>query len=133
MMRRDARGFTLLEVVIAFALLAAVLAVVLRLFSEGASGTARAERRTIAVLHAESKLAEILATTTEPGQWRGKFADGYLWTAALLPRDERRLGDLAPTLEAFQVTVTVRAPGEDAARAVGLDTLHLVPVKVETQ
>jgi general secretion pathway protein I len=65
-MRRGERGFTLLEVVIAFTLLAAVLAVVLRLFSEGASGTAKAERRTIALLHAESKLAELQVTTRRP-------------------------------------------------------------------
>jgi general secretion pathway protein I len=130
-MTRRERGFTLLEVVIAFTLLAAVLAVVLRLFSEGASGTVRAERRTIAVLHAESKLAEIVATTSEPGEAKGKFADSYQWTATVQPRDEQRLGDLPPALVALQVTVTVTAPGEDAARGVSLDTIHLVPRKVQ--
>jgi general secretion pathway protein I len=126
-MRRRERGFSLLEVVIAFTLLAATLAVVLRLFSEGASGVSRAERRTIAVLHAQSKLAEVVATANEPGEWSGAFADGYRWRAVLVPQREPRTGDARPPLEPLLVTVTVRAPGEDAARGVSLDTVHLVP------
>ena len=125
-MKRGEGGFTLLEVVIAFALLAGMLAVVLRLFAEGSSGVARAERRTIALLHAESKLAEIVATALRAGQSSGAFADGYAWRAVLVPQRERRPGDLRP-VEPLQLTVTVSAPGEDAARGVSLDTLHLAP------
>jgi len=124
--RREAeRGFTLLEVVIAFALLAAMLAVVLRLFSEGAGGVARAERHSIALLHAESKLAELIATVDRPGRLAGAFADGYRWSATLVPQRERAPGDKRP-LDALLVTVTVTAPGEDVARGVSLDAVHLV-------
>jgi general secretion pathway protein I len=125
-MRRGERGFTLLEVVIAFTLLAAVLAVVLRLFSEGASGTAKAERRTIALLHAESKLAELQVTTRRPTKLEGKFADGYRWRASLAPQRERRLGDPAPLIEPMLISVTVVAPGEEFVRGITLETLQLV-------
>jgi len=124
--RRGEAGFTLLEVVIAFTLLAAMLAVVLRLFSEGASGTGRAERRTIALLHAESKLAELVVTARKPGKLDGKFVDGYRWRATLALQRERRLGDPPPLIEPLTVSVTVAAPGDDFARGVSLDTVQLI-------
>ena len=126
MRRRGQRGFTLLEVVIAFTLLAAMLAVVLRLFSEGASGTGKAERRTVALLHAESKLAELVVTARKPDTLEGKFADGYRWRATLAPQRERRLGDPVPLIEPMLLSVTVAAPGEAFDRGVTLDTLQLV-------
>lgn len=125
MNRRGELGFTLLEVVIAFVLLAGMLAVVLRLFSEGTGGVARAERRTIALLHAESKLAEVLAVARQPGDFNGVFPDGYRWRASLVARRERVAKDPRP-VDALLVTVTVSAPDEDAARGVSLDAIHLV-------
>lgn len=126
MKQGDQRGFTLLEVVIAFTLLAAMLTVVLRLFSEGASGTGKAERRTIALLHAESKLAELLVVAHPPGTLEGKFADGYLWRATIAPQRERRLGDAKPLIEPMLIGVSVAAPGEAFARGVTLDTVQLL-------
>jgi general secretion pathway protein I len=122
-----ARGFTLLEVVIAFALLAGILVVSLRLFSEGSAGVARAERRTLALLHAESKLAEMLATQARPAELKGEFPDGYRWWVSLVPAAERARGAPPPPVETLVLTVTVAAPGDGAARGVSLDTLHLVP------
>ena len=122
------RGFTLLEVVIAFALLAGMLVVGLRLISEGGSAVGRAERRTMALLHAESKLAELLATARRPAELKGEFADGYRWWASLVWAAERQPGEPPPPVETLVLTVTVAAPGEGAARGVSLDTQNLVPV-----
>jgi general secretion pathway protein I len=124
--RRRESGFTLLEVVIAFTLLAAMLAVVLRLFSQGAYGIGRAERRTIALLHAESKLAELVVTARKPEKLDGKFADGYRWRATLALQRERRLGDPPPLIEPLLVSVTVAAPDDDFARGITLGTVQLL-------
>jgi len=57
-MKRRARGFTLLEVIIAFALLGLALTLLLGSLSGGAKQVRDAELRTRAVLHAQSLLAQ---------------------------------------------------------------------------
>ena len=55
-------GFTLLEVLVAFAIAGLTLAAVLPLFGTSLRASAVVERRTAALLIAESKLAEVGAT-----------------------------------------------------------------------
>ena len=73
-------GFTLLEVVVAFSILAVSLGVTFYAFGTGASNASLSERYTVATLHAESLLAAtgiespLVQSITE-----GKPSSGYRW------------------------------------------------------
>ena len=75
---RPARsGFTLLEVVVAVAILALTLGAVMRVFGASLRGLAAAERHTVATLHAQSKLAEIgIEEALAAGDASGAFEQG---------------------------------------------------------
>jgi general secretion pathway protein I len=90
---RSHRGFTLLEVLLAFALLALSMGLLLGMLSGGLRQVSDAERETEASLHAQS-LLDALGTLAPiaPGQTRGTFdEDRYRWTL-----DIREIPDPAP-------------------------------------
>lgn len=131
---RRAPGFTLLEVLVAVAILAVALGVLLQTFSTGLRSVASAERRTIATLLAESKLAAIgIETPLEAGETSGEFERGYRWLATVRPYLEpgRANGDAAErgaarVPEAFEVVVTVTwSRGLRGQGSVSLATLRL--------
>ncbi len=76
------RGFTLLEVLVAFLVLSLSLGVIMQILSLSARNTHAAENRQHALILAESKMAELLA---EPelftGSRRGEFNGKYRWEA----------------------------------------------------
>jgi general secretion pathway protein I len=81
------RGFTLIEVLIAFAILALVLAVVLRSLSSGLSHERTAGLTTARVLEARSILTRVGADfPLETGTIEGRLATGEPWvlTVSLL-------------------------------------------------
>ena len=77
------KGFTLLEVMIAMAILAITLVVVFQSQSQSISMTGRARFETTAAFLAQSKMAEIEAANPEEiGSDSGDFGDdfpGYSW------------------------------------------------------
>ncbi len=88
--RRGAGGFTLLEVLLAFALLAAAMGLLIGMLSGGLRQVADAERETEATLHAQSLLDELgTLQPLEPGQRAGTFAgERYRWTLAIAEVDD---------------------------------------------
>ena len=91
-MKRDRRGFTLLEVVIAVAILAFVLVSLLGLNSRSVQDVALAERITTATLLAQRLMVETLsATSLTPNEDEGEFEEkayaDYTWkkTISLTP------------------------------------------------
>ena len=125
MSRRTAeKGFTLLEVLIAFVILALVLGSLLPLFSSGFRGLARSESQVMASLQARSLLAEVGGSVPlEEGSRSGDFADGRVWSLQI-ERSEALEGEqaLRGALLPFAVTVTVNEPGKPG---VSLTTLRL--------
>lgn len=117
-MKRGDSGFTLIEALVALAILGVALAAVLRAYGAGFRSAERAEMQTHALLLAESRLAEAAATLTAPGESRG-VAGGYAWrvTAAPFPVE----GVVEPLL---RIEVRVAAPGGAEASLV---TLRLRP------
>lgn len=76
-----ARGFTLLEVLAAIALLAIAFAVGLGALGRAAQNAARSAALDAAVLHARSLCADAgLAAPLADGTRSGTFADGMQWT-----------------------------------------------------
>lgn len=115
-MNRD--GFTLLEILVATAILAAALAVLLPAMGTAERHKRLAETREAALLVAGSTLAALEA---DPLNMARQGTDsGLRWTASVTPAGERT-GELA----AYRAAVAVfSSPNEEA---VTLDTVVLVP------
>lgn len=98
-MKPSVRGFTLLEVIVAFALLGLALTLLLGSLSGGARQVREAELRTRAVLHAQSLLASAgVDAPLQAGSQSGEWEQGrYHWQLQVQPWSEPRSGDVAPT------------------------------------
>jgi general secretion pathway protein I len=128
--RAGERGFTLIEVLVAFVIVALALGALLQVFATGLRGSSAAENYTMAALLAESKLAAMgIEEPLEEGERAGEFDNGFAWSTIVRPYDGG--GDGGPTLapgalQAFEVSVTVRWGGAGRERSVSLATLRLV-------
>ena len=122
--RLGARGFTLLEVLVAlivFALLFGILAQILR---TGLRQSASAETTATASLLARSQLARVgTELPLEVGEARGE-TDGMRWRTAI-ELVETATGDTE--LAAYQVQVTVAWGDGQAPQEVTLITLRIGP------
>ncbi|HVC59330.1 MAG TPA: type II secretion system protein [Acetobacteraceae bacterium] len=124
---RGTRGFTLLEVLIAFVIAALALGVMFEVAVDAVSASERAARYEEAVVRARSHLA--MATdggSVMPGNWDGDDGGGYRWhihvvpvVAAATPRAAGPAG-LPPALYAVSVWITWTEDGR--TREVRLDT-----------
>ena len=129
-MRKSARGFTLIEVVVAFVMLALVLAVGFEIFSTGLRRVGELEDYSRALSIAQSKLTA--AGTEEQfkeGAFQGDSEDGrFHWTTGIT-RSEEGLPVPHPGKSVyvlFRVDVKVDWRGGDTRlRSVSLSTLGL--------
>ena len=126
--RRACEGFSLLEVLVAFSILALSLGVLMQLFSGSMRNTLVGDSYSKAVDLAESTLA--LAGTEiplEPGIQAGE-EKGLRWELSIQPYVPEGL--LAPPqdIEAFHVSVRVEWDGSGNGRSVSLDTLRLASI-----
>jgi general secretion pathway protein I len=79
-----ARGFSLLEVLVAFVVLALALGVIMRVFSQGMSRVGESEIYARAVTLAESKLAQLGAgIPLEEGETSGESEGALRWRVRL--------------------------------------------------
>lgn len=79
-------GFTLLEILVAFTLMALIIAVLLRVFSGGLQGIALAEDYARATSVAESALARVGADIElKAGTASGEVDERYRWNLELRP------------------------------------------------
>lgn len=131
-MPRAARGFTLIEVVVAFVLLSLVLAVGFEIFSTGLRRAGELDDYSRALVIAQSKLnAAGTEEQFKESQAQGDSEDGkFHWTTAIT-RTEEGLPQPRPPVSVyllFRVDVRVEWLGGDArARSVSLSTLALGP------
>lgn len=130
-----ARGFTLLEVLIAFAILAIALVALFRAFGTGATNARLAQEYTVATLHAESIMAATgIESALAEGVAEGDLPGGYRWEtavaladtgapAAAAGPDALSADPLAGRLYAVSVTVSWTAGGK--TRSVSLDSYRM--------
>ncbi|WP_417615066.1 type IV pilus modification PilV family protein [Oceanisphaera sp.] len=119
------RGFSLLEVLVAFTILTITLGVLLNIFSLAIRTTHSALQQQKAMLLAESKLNELYADTTlQPGRERGWLDEHYWWETRIEEFDTRELMDNQSMLLPYRLSVVVGWGQHD--QHYRLTTLRLV-------
>jgi general secretion pathway protein I len=121
-------GFSLLEILIAFTILAFSLTILLRIFSTGVNSALMSEEYTTAVQIAESLMAKTGAESRpKNGQNSGIENDKYRWEVSVRPFNfVAGKFQMKSTAELFKVDATVSWGDDDNDRQVRLSTLKLV-------
>jgi general secretion pathway protein I len=104
-------GFTLLEVLIALAIMAVVLAAVYRMQSQTLSMTTANRFYTIAPMLAQGKMAQLETASDDiiaedSGDFGEKFP-GYSWSVATAEVSSEALGEVGKDLKQIEVTVAL--------------------------
>ena len=128
------RGFSVLEVLVAFIIVALVVTALFQLFGGALRNASGADDWTRALLVAQSRLAlEASAQPLRPVSDAGTEADGRMaWRASVAPytppdanRDLEQASESMPT-RLYRISVDVSFPGEDGKpRSLSLSTLRI--------
>jgi general secretion pathway protein I len=115
---RASRGFTLIEVAIALAIVGIGVTTVLQLFSGGLRMEAGASTRAKAVIYARGLLDDVMARSEMvPGADQGRFNDGYHYErrVRLAPEATDQTSDLDVQSEIamYEIEVTVLWPRDE--------------------
>ncbi len=132
---RYEKGLSLLEVLVAFAILAIVLTALLRVFGTGLRNSAVAEASSQAAVRAESVLAS--AATVQkltPGEAEGDYGDGYRWRRIIRPFSFRDFNKESATMPVvpYEIVAEVSWTHHMKQRTVRLATLRLAPRDVNS-
>lgn len=122
------RGFTLLEVLVAFMVLAVSLSILLRIYSASFNALRSAEHHQTALLLAESRLAETLAglRADSRGNDSGSLQPPYRWSSEIDDYEfANQQGGIDYRVTPRLVRVSV-SWGRSPAERVTLSTLRLV-------
>lgn len=122
------RGFSLLEVLVAFAILSISLGVLLQAFATGMRNAALADDYTRATLYAESILAAIgREVALVEGERSGPVDDKFSWRSSISAYTEGLPHSEQAQPRAYRVQVEVSWSGLVQERSVVLETLRLAP------
>lgn len=124
------QGFSLLEVLVAFAILAVSLGVVLQVISTGLRSLAVTEEYARAALLAESKLAAIgIELPLEEGVEEGELDDQYRWTTRVQLSETEAEDEVVAELPVVPYDVSVEVNWQSAVgeRSFALRTMRLGP------
>ena len=116
------RGFTLLEVIIALAILGVSFALAMELLANGVRSAKASEDYTQAVLLARQKISEVASTTTlGAATGGGEFGRGFRWSSEVLPLPQEE--NLPARL--YQVRVRVTWPSRSGGKFLDLYTMRM--------
>jgi general secretion pathway protein I len=124
----------LLEILVAFTILAVAMGVLMQIFSRGVTGATLADRYAKATMYAESKLASIgVEEDLKESTAAGKFDDDFSWDMVVrpyqdpFPKDQAMVDyeKLMPS-QLFEIELKVSFIGDDRReRALKLSTLRV--------
>jgi type II secretion system protein I len=131
----SSQGFTLLEVLIAVAILGTAIVVLLLQFSVALRAGSITQNVTVAVLHAREKIEELkMERELSESSQSGSFSDGYEWETQVIPyrhetipEDEQIYADLK--VETYQLSSVVKWKDGERIKQVLLTTLKTVRKK----
>ena len=122
-------GFTLLEVLVAFVLLATTVTVILQLFSSGIKALSVSENYATAVIRAESKMREILDNDQlSENVWSETSPEGYRFDITVAQTYGTRTKDLPLKILEIDVTMSWNTGGKN--RSLTLNTMKTVKPQV---
>ncbi len=132
---RQEQGFTLLEVLVAVAILGTAIVVLLLQFSVALRAGSTTQNVTVAILHAKAKLEELkMARELSPATASGTLNDGYEWETQVtsyrhetIPEEEQAYADLR--VESYLLTAIVKWQDGARTKQVQLTTLKTVRKK----
>jgi general secretion pathway protein I len=139
---RTQKGFTLIEVLVAFVILAGSVLALMQLFSGGLNAAQRLDESSKAATYAESRMAETLAQKElGEGSESGEYESGrFRWTATVTvqpdpvpPPEGQQPQNMRIKLVEVTVQIDFGFAGEGAesrSRNVTLRTLRVIPKKV---
>ena len=132
------KGFSLLEILVAFSIMAVALTIVLRIFGSGVNAAVVSEEYSIAVQIAESLMARVgVETPLEAGEMNGVEADLYEWQVRISPviapqaplqkfKSQQEDTENTPSIQLFNVRVQVVWGDEEIKqRSLVLNSLKL--------
>lgn len=132
MRRSRESGFTLIEVVVALAILGVTVAIVMQVFSSGLKNLRRIDLAHRAMGHAENVMNEILADgeITGAGSTAGELDEEFRYTAELVewepPGDELALDLTQPGIYLLLVTVRIHLVNDRFGKLYRLSSLKAV-------
>jgi len=97
---RKGEGFTLIEVIVAMAILGISLVLIMQLFSAGLKSAKASCDYTIAIVHAKDKMEELSQTLANDS---GTFEDGFKWETEI--QDYKAIDDSAYKLNKLTVKI----------------------------
>ncbi len=122
--RAGQRGFTLMEVLVAFTIFAFSFGAILQIFSTGTRNAGVSRAYAVALGHAQSQLERLgIEEPLEPGRSSGVLDDGMSWHLEVTPFEDRPAED--SLLRAFTVKAVVTWRDGDQEREVALSSLRL--------
>lgn len=129
-MRSAYRGFSLLEVLVAFVMLSLALSVLMRIFSGGTHNAALASDYSRAVLLAETRLAVAgIETPLQEGISAGSADEKFRWQTSvhMQPAIAETPSILSP-VGLFEVEAKVMWNDGSKERIVALNTMRVAPI-----
>ncbi|MEK6673273.1 MAG: type II secretion system protein [Nitrospirota bacterium] len=128
-LRTNTRGFTLLEVLVALAILGIAITVVLQLFSANLRSIAASEDYVSAVTTAEARLRDILDDEKlSEKSWSETTSDGYRMDVTVSDALSERTDNLQ--VKALSIDLTIRWVKGVKEKSIIIKTMKLVEKKV---
>ena len=126
----DVAGFTLIEALVALAIVAAVLSSIGAVIATSVKGTRSIDQRLALTGAAETLLAELPARNLlKPGRLSGQLA-GHRWRIDVAPMDTSPANDAQQNTRFVPLAVTMRLQAPDGP-SIQLTTVRLVPKVAE--
>lgn len=128
--KRGCRGFSLLEVLVAFTILAMLLGALFQVFSAGLHAARSGDRYTRATVIAQSQLAAMgVEHALLEGITSGTTDDDYHWRVTVRAYDDDQLSETDLTLQPLAVDVEVFWEEGGAPRTLTLTSMLLGPLQ----
>jgi general secretion pathway protein I len=127
------KGFTLIEVVVALAILGVGLIVIIELFSGGLRLGKTSEEYTKAVEYARMKMEEIaVQRSVEEGIEEGEFDDVFHWRVGAKKMDIlpiEKSSDFKPPVDLYQIQVNITWKSGSKERSVGIESYKTIKLE----